>query len=278
MIETTEAIVLKSLKYGDTSKIVTLYTKKFGKVTVIAKGARGNKNKFGSALEPMSYIQTVFYKKESREVQLLSQADHISVYRSLQQSGNKLIIGLCIIELLHATIHDEEKNEELFNSTRDSLSFLNASVSNEINFAIWYMIRLISLNGFEIDFSRCSLCHKSLELFPDEHTEHTENDVRTSEFEHDDDLMRFDYQTGTIACSSCYINKPGYEIHARCVRFLSLISNTKIDWIYTLINANKDSLFIISQLFNYMKHHIHGMRNVHTLSMVQSILIETNDK
>ncbi len=278
MIESTEAIVLKSMKYGDTSKIVTLYTKKFGKVTVIAKGARGNKNKFGSALEPMSYIHAVFYKKESREIQLLSQADHISIFRSLQQTGNKLIVGLCIIELLHATIHDEEKNEELFNSTRDSLSFLNASVSNEINFAIWYMIRLISLNGFEIDFSRCSLCHKSLELFPGESTEHPESDVRTLEFEHDDDIMRFDYQTGTFACASCYANKSGYEIHARCVRFISLVSHTAIEQIYTLIITNKDSLFVVSQLFNYMKHHIHGMRIVHSISMLQSILTDPNDK
>ena len=75
MIESTDAIVLRAIKYGDTSKIVTLYTRRFGKVAVIAKGARSAKSKFGSALEPMSLIQAVFYRKENREVQLLSQAD-----------------------------------------------------------------------------------------------------------------------------------------------------------------------------------------------------------
>ena len=63
MIVSTDAIVLRSMKYGETSKIVTLYSKKFGKIKVIAKGARSAKSKFGASLEPMMHSSVIFYKK-----------------------------------------------------------------------------------------------------------------------------------------------------------------------------------------------------------------------
>ncbi|MBK6759746.1 MAG: DNA repair protein RecO [Ignavibacteria bacterium] len=52
MIVSSEAIVLHSRRFGDSSRIVTLYSAELGKVTVVAKGARTMKSSFGAALEP----------------------------------------------------------------------------------------------------------------------------------------------------------------------------------------------------------------------------------
>ena len=65
-IAKTEAIVLKSMKYRETSKIVTFYTKQFGKITGLVKSARSAKNKFGSSLNLFSHIELVIYKKEGK--------------------------------------------------------------------------------------------------------------------------------------------------------------------------------------------------------------------
>ena len=64
MLIKTEAIILKSMKYRDTSKIVTFYTKEFGKLKGIAKGARTAKVNLVAALEPMTHSMLVIYKKE----------------------------------------------------------------------------------------------------------------------------------------------------------------------------------------------------------------------
>ena len=77
MLVTTEAIVLRSRKQGDTSKIVSLYTRDYGFVDVIAKGAREMKSKFGSALEPFTLSKVTFYKKEGRDLYLLANAEVI---------------------------------------------------------------------------------------------------------------------------------------------------------------------------------------------------------
>ena len=73
MITKSEAIVLKSMDFRDSSKIVTFYTRSFGKLKGIAKGARQMKSKFGAALEPITRVSLVLYKKEHRDLQLISE-------------------------------------------------------------------------------------------------------------------------------------------------------------------------------------------------------------
>ena len=93
----TEAVVLKSMKYRETSKIITFYTRDFGKVKAIAKGARQPKNKFGSSLEPMSYVLVVLYRKEHRDLQLISQCDLIKTFRHLSEDLDKMAVCMSAI-------------------------------------------------------------------------------------------------------------------------------------------------------------------------------------
>ena len=68
----SEGVVLRRIKYSETSLILTFYTKDQGKISLIAKGARNPKSKFVGALEPATYASIVYYHKDSRELQLLS--------------------------------------------------------------------------------------------------------------------------------------------------------------------------------------------------------------
>ena len=73
----TEAVVMKGWKLGETSKILSLFTRDFGKVKVVAKGGRGSKSKFKGCLEPLTHLRIFYYDKRTRDLQLLSQADLI---------------------------------------------------------------------------------------------------------------------------------------------------------------------------------------------------------
>ena len=115
MIVTTEAIVLRSRKQGETSKIVTLYTKSHGKLNVIAKGARETKSKFGGALEMFAKSTAVFYKRDKHDaLSLLSKAETIDSHSGILKSLRRMATATAIIELILNSMHDEEANEELF--------------------------------------------------------------------------------------------------------------------------------------------------------------------
>ena len=76
----TEAIVLSKLDYRDTSKIANLFTEDFGKISVIIKGARSPKSKTGKIVDPLNHIRIVYYNKESRDLQLISDAESINYF------------------------------------------------------------------------------------------------------------------------------------------------------------------------------------------------------
>ena len=102
MLAATEAIVLRSRKQGDTSKIVALYTSGYGLVDVIAKGAREMKSKFGSSLEPFTCSKVSFYKKEGRDLYLLSGAETVLPFRNLRSDLDHIEAATKVVELLLA--------------------------------------------------------------------------------------------------------------------------------------------------------------------------------
>lgn len=70
MIIRTDAVVLRGMDYGETSRILTLFTRRHGIIGAIAKGVRRPGSRFGSTLQPLSVIQAVYYYKAERDLQL----------------------------------------------------------------------------------------------------------------------------------------------------------------------------------------------------------------
>src|SRR5687768_18316502 len=64
----SDALVLRSFKLGETSKIVVLLTRERGKLRAVAKGARGPKSRYQSALEPLSEVRIGLYGRQGAEL------------------------------------------------------------------------------------------------------------------------------------------------------------------------------------------------------------------
>ncbi len=148
MIFRTDAIVLRSMDYRETSRIVTLFTRERGKLTVLAKGARQPKSKFGATLQPMAHIQVVFYYKETRTLQTLSESAHLELFTGLGQQLGKITLGLRLVELVQALMADEEANPAVFNLLVTALRRLDAAPARYANLLPYFMIRLATILGF----------------------------------------------------------------------------------------------------------------------------------
>jgi DNA repair protein RecO (recombination protein O) len=163
-ITKTEAIVLKSIKFGDTSRIATLYTNDHGKVKVIAKGVRSPKSRLAGALQTFSHLQVVFYKKRTSEIYLLSQTDTIEAYQSLYRDLNRYVYASAALELLDRLITGEESNPRLFDLALATLSFMQScsEESLEKGFAL-FALELADLLGYKPKFDKCTSCSKNVE-------------------------------------------------------------------------------------------------------------------
>lgn len=154
MIIRTEAIVLRSLAYGETSQIATLFTRDRGKVGVLAKGSRLPKSRFGSTLQPMSFVQVVMYVKPTRALQILSECTHIVPFNDISRNLNKISVGLRIVELVNALTREEESNPRLFNLVARMFERLNDEQVRFENLLPFFQLRLASLSGFSPDIDR----------------------------------------------------------------------------------------------------------------------------
>lgn len=110
----TDAVVLSKLSYGDTSSIVTLYTETDGKLSAIVKGGRSSKSKIGKIIDPINYLQIIIYKKNTRDIQILSDANLISHFINLKEDLNSAKYGFAVIELIKNLTVEHEVNQKLF--------------------------------------------------------------------------------------------------------------------------------------------------------------------
>ncbi len=153
MIVTSEAIVLRARKQGETSKIVTLYTCEYGKLNVIAKGAREMKSKFGGALEMFARSSVVLYKREKHDaLNLLSKAETLDSNSGILRSLKKMETAMAIVELLLHAMHDEEANSELFDILAGTFHAIAQSEENSApQLQLRFYLEFATKMGFEID-------------------------------------------------------------------------------------------------------------------------------
>ena len=154
MIVRTDAVVLRAMEYGETSQIVTLFTRRHGRVTVMAKGARRPKSRFGSALQPMAYVQVVYYYKPGRGLQTLKETAHVELLNGIAGSMEKITAGLRIVELVRALTEEEEPSPLLFTVLVQALLALDAAAERSANVLPYFQLRLAAVLGFSPDIQR----------------------------------------------------------------------------------------------------------------------------
>jgi DNA repair protein RecO (recombination protein O) len=113
-IVTSEGIVLKTHALGDTSRIVTAYTREHGLVKFVAKGARKLPSRFGYALEPLSRSRFVFYLKADRDLHLLSKAEVLDALGSRIRDLARLAHAQAALEIVDRLVWGEEPHPRLF--------------------------------------------------------------------------------------------------------------------------------------------------------------------
>ena len=90
--EKATAIVLRTVEFSETSLVVTLFTREFGKLGALAKGARRLKNPFESALDLLALCRIVFLHKSSDALDLVTEA---KLLRRFRPAGRELVWPVC---------------------------------------------------------------------------------------------------------------------------------------------------------------------------------------
>ena len=148
----TKGIVLRTVKYGETSVIVTIFTELFGVQSYLVNGVRTSSKKgSGKAnlFQPTSILEMVVYHNELKQLQRIKEFKWSFLYQNILSEVKKNAVALFMIELLTKCLKQPEANAELFHFAEDSFIHLDeASDAVTANFPLFFALHLPVFFGF----------------------------------------------------------------------------------------------------------------------------------
>ncbi|MEX0289482.1 MAG: DNA repair protein RecO [Flavobacteriaceae bacterium] len=149
---TTKAIVLSSLKYGDTSLIVKAFTASSGLKSYLLKGVLSSKRgKLKSAyFQPLMQLELIANHRNKGTLESIKEARICYHYQSIHRDIIKNAMTMFLAEMLANSIHEEEQNVELFKFLEAALQWLDTH-DKTANFHLFFLLELTKYLGFYPD-------------------------------------------------------------------------------------------------------------------------------
>lgn len=245
MIVSTSAIVLKTIDFKESSKIVTLLTPDYGKMGVMVKGARKPKSKYAGYFETGNILDVVLYFKPTRSVQNLNEVAFRSRNWKVRQDFTKLAIVLALIEMIDGLVHEYEAANEMFSLSETIINWINETDEDMVNVFPYILVRLADCSGV------------GLQLGENHVIDHNKSGYLNVE---DGSVM----QDSGIGLS--------FKLtHLQFDYLISAIGKKKSDIFRNGISKNEIKM-LIHHLDVYLKHHIEGLRDRRSDMIFEQIL------
>ena len=199
-MEKTDAIVVRAVEFSETSLVVTAFTRDFGKVEGLAKGARRLKNPFETSLDLLASIKLSFIRKNSDALDLMTSASLVRRFRPTRRNARGLYAGYCVAELLDRATEDHEPMPNLWSLADAALAAFQRRPRVAATLAA-FEAKLLAELGLFPSARSCVECGEPLPL------DSVVNNARR---------IWLDLDAGGVVCAKCRATK----------RFLALFPST----------------------------------------------------
>ena len=175
----TEAIVLRSIRYGEADRILHLYTPEHGRLSAIAKGARRARSRFGARLEPFFHVLVVLHEGRS-ELLTVTGVDTVVTHGSVRDHAATLDAAARACDAVTRLFETSEPHPEVFRLLANELALLDADAAQARTAnGLAFRLKLLLAAGIVPQLAACAVCGE---------TEH---------------LRGFSGAAGGVVCSSC---------------------------------------------------------------------------
>jgi DNA repair protein RecO (recombination protein O) len=175
----TEAIVLRSIRYGEADRILHLYTPGYGRLSAIAKGARRARSRFGARLEPFFHIRAILHEGRS-DLHTVTGVDTIAAHAGLRDHAATLDAAARACDAVARLFETPEPHPEVFRLLANELALLDANTVNaRPATGLAFRLKLLLAAGIVPQLASCAGCGET------------------------DHLRGFSAAAGGVVCSSC---------------------------------------------------------------------------
>ena len=203
--ENAEGLILRVTDFSETSRIVVLFTRQFGKISALAKGGRRLKGPFESALDLLATCQIVFLSKNTSGLDLLTEAKLIQRFRPLERDLNCLYAGYYVAELLLGLTEDYDPHVHLYSAAQEALESYSVDGMCRLGILRFELMVLREIGQLP-DFEMCVACGSDLTC---------------------EKTLRVSISLGGLICPDCRPGEQGHDLQkiefetTAVLRFLS---------------------------------------------------------
>ncbi|MEO6859607.1 MAG: DNA repair protein RecO [Solirubrobacteraceae bacterium] len=175
----TEAIVLRSIRYGEADRILHLYTVAHGRLSAIAKGARRSRSRFGARLEPFLHVRAILHEGRS-DLLTVTGVDTVAVNAGLRDHAATLDAAARSCDAVARLFETTDPHPEVFRLLANQLALLSADPAQaRTGNGLAFRLKLLLAAGIVPQLGACAVCGEP------------------------DHLSGFSGAAGGVVCSSC---------------------------------------------------------------------------
>ncbi|TCP32352.1 DNA replication and repair protein RecO [Scopulibacillus darangshiensis] len=154
-MEKAEGIVIKTINYGETNKIITVFTKEHGKVGLMARGAKKTKSRLSAASQLLFFGQFLYQK--SKGLGTLYQGETIEPLRNIKADIFKMAYAAYIVEVIDKLTEQNVRNPFLYDLLIRILTYIEEGVDPEV-LTLIFDVKMMGPAGIEARFDGCVHC------------------------------------------------------------------------------------------------------------------------
>jgi DNA repair protein RecO len=242
MIVHTKVIILRVIDYQESSKILTVLSAEHGKIALIAKGAKKPKSKLAGILEIGAVLDVVYYYKQTRGVQTLTEASIHYSTNNFRKDFERAAILYATLEIVSQLVHEHEVNEPVFEFTLNFIEWLGDGEETYPSVFAYVQLRLAEITGIGLV--------SSLTEIPD--------------------VAYLNVTSGNISEQS--EDELSYKLTTAQTHFVILGMSTKSKNIFKVGLENGELRQLVHHLDVYFKYHIDGYKERRSDSIFEQML------
>jgi DNA repair protein RecO (recombination protein O) len=192
----TEAVVLRSIRYGEADRILHVYTPNRGRLSAIAKGVRKTRSRFGGRLEPFGRVELVLHEGRS-DLLTVTGAQTLAPFSRLRSNGAAIDAAARACDAVNRLFGEAEPAEPVFHLLCNELALLDADAAAHAQHAnqLAFRLKLLVAGGYAPYLAACASCGER------------------------DHLVGFSGAAGGVVCASC--EGGGFPLAAEAHAFLT---------------------------------------------------------
>ncbi|HHY59033.1 MAG TPA: DNA repair protein RecO [Clostridia bacterium] len=154
-----EGIIIKSFNLGEADRVLTIYTRQYGKISAVAKGVRKSRSKLRGATQTLTHADLVLYR--GRSLDTVTQCEAKEMFPGIRADLYRWACAVFMLELVDAMIPEGQPQAGVFVRLLLSLHLVESLAEPELG-ALFFAVHLLKLLGYQPQLEACAACGRPL--------------------------------------------------------------------------------------------------------------------